>query len=47
MAKSFGFNLNTSMVIDKDGKTSCGVSYKDSEGYNSARTRGARTPVLY
>lgn len=34
MDKSFGFNLNTSMVIDKDGKTSCGVSYKDSEGYN-------------
>ena len=34
MDKSFGFNLNASMVIDKDGKTSCGVSYKDSEGYN-------------
>lgn len=34
MDKSFGFNLNTSMVIDKDGKASCGVSYKDSEGYN-------------
>ena len=34
MDKSFGFNLNTSTVIDKDGKTSCGVSYKDSEGYN-------------
>jgi len=34
MDKSFGFNLNTSMVIDKDGKASCGVSYKDSDGYN-------------
>lgn len=34
MDKSFGFNLNISMVMDKDDKISCGVSYKDSEGYN-------------
>lgn len=39
MDKSFGFNLNASMVIDKDGKTSCGVSYKDSEGYNFSKDK--------